>query len=98
MSFSLKFTSAATMELALAVEWYGRKSPALGKKFERAFQTALEAMQTNPQLFQQNEEGIRYRRIDKFPYCVYFRVQKQQIQILSIFHTSRRPLNWHTRN
>ncbi len=41
---------------------------------------------------------IREAIVSRFPYCVYYRVKRKRILITAVFHTSRDPAVWQSRN
>jgi plasmid stabilization system protein ParE len=57
----------------------------------------LEHIAKEPLFYAEAEEGIREAKVPRFPYCIYFRVEPEQIVVLSIFHTSRDPEIWRDR-
>jgi plasmid stabilization system protein ParE len=51
----------------------------------------------NPYQYAIVHENIRCAVANCFPYCVYFRVEKDSIAVLAVFHTSRNPAVWQSR-
>lgn len=97
MRYALKLFESAISDVDEIFEWYEGIDVNLSMQFEFYLIEAYELIVQNPNLFQFRYENIRVRFVDKFPYGIHYRVVETEIQILSVFHTSRSPQNWLTR-
>ncbi|GGW90442.1 plasmid stabilization system protein ParE [Salegentibacter mishustinae] len=90
MGFSLKINSSAQLDLKSAIDWYESKQFGLGKRFLNDFENTLIQIQSNPYIFQL-ENNSRNALLDIFPYLVIFEIDYQEIIILAIFNTHQNP-------
>ena len=90
MGFSLKINSSAQLDLKSAIDWYESKQFGLGKRFLNNFENTLIQIQSNPYIFQL-ENNYRNALLDIFPYLVIFEIDYQEIIILAIFNTHQNP-------
>lgn len=90
MGFSLKINSSAQLDLKSAIDWYEAKQVGLGKRLLNDFEKALSRIQSNPYIFQL-ENNYRNALLDIFPYLVIFEIDHQEIIILAIFNTHQNP-------
>ena len=90
MGFSLKINSSAQLDLKSAIDWYEAKQVGLGKRFLNDFEKTLIRIQSNPYIFQL-ENNYRNALLDIFPYLVIFEIDHQEIIILAIFNTHQNP-------
>lgn len=78
--------------------WYIRHSEALGRRFQRAVSEAIDRIAGGPERYPVFERGIRWMRLKRFPYVVYFeQLAPDRVEILAIAHGSRRPEYWRSR-
>jgi toxin ParE1/3/4 len=93
----LTYLSVAEIELAEAALFYDEKAPGLGKIFLDAVTDAGERIRRNPELSSYYDKPLRGCRVPPFPYRLLYRVLPDRIQIISVFHLSRRPGSWKSR-
>jgi plasmid stabilization system protein ParE len=98
MSRAIVFHRIGRMEFDRAVDWYEDRRAGLGDRFSRHVLKLLDQIAANPQQYAEVENGMREARVPRFPYCVYFRLKTDTIQVVSVFHTSRDPEAWKSRN
>lgn len=85
------FRATARREYDLAVAWYGARRPSLGLRFVDAVDSALERASSTPERFPSALPGMRWVRVNSFPYRVYFRASESRIEVLAVFHARRDP-------
>jgi toxin ParE1/3/4 len=93
----LTYLSIAEHELAEAIQFYDEKRPGLGKMFLDAVQAAGDCIRRNPESWAYYEKPIRGYRVAPFPYRLLYRDLGERIQIVAVFHLSRRPGSWKER-
>ena len=89
----LRISRPASAEFADAVRWYEQKRVGLGGEFFDAVTDAIEVVRNNPEI------GAAVGRtrswlLTRFPYRLIYRVRDEDIYIVAIAHTSRRPGYW----
>src|SRR5262245_33412846 len=50
-----------------------------------------------PNMHQIVRSNVRRALLKRFPYCVYYRVEEQIVQIIGVFHAKRDPAAWQAR-
>jgi len=93
----LAFRGHFTEDLFHAAKWYEKQETGMGHKFLRSADSTLASIQEHPQLFAKNFKNIRSARIRRFPYNLYFSEDPDEIVVLALWHTSRRPGGWRRR-
>ncbi|MFO0870349.1 MAG: type II toxin-antitoxin system RelE/ParE family toxin [Pirellulales bacterium] len=97
----LRVLSTAEAEATDAACWYDDQSIGLGELFLAEYAAALSAIEVDPLRFSllETEPTGRFRRciLRRFPYAVIFEVLFQEILVLAVAHTSRRPGYWRDR-
>ncbi len=65
--------------------------------FKEALREALRWARSEPLIFRCFEKDFRKLRIGKFRYLLIFRLRGDEVQVLAIAHTSRKPGHWKER-
>jgi len=81
-----------------AFNFYVLESTKIASSFFQQINSSLTAISENPYNFQIVHKNIRRFVVKKFPFVVYYYIEDKNIKIISIFHTSRNPQIWKTRN
>ena len=102
MSKPLRIDREAQEELGAAVSWYEDQRPGLGRELLDAVDETLRRIEAAPQaaspaLRLPQELGVRRRLVQRFPYSVFYMELSEEIRILAIAHTRRRPFYWRQR-
>jgi len=91
MKYSVKAGTNAETDLLEAFLWYEEIRPGLGTRFENDFREAISQLIKNPYNFQIRYDNVRVVFLKVFPFGVHYRIIGTQVQIASVFHTSRKP-------
>jgi plasmid stabilization system protein ParE len=97
MTHPIVMRRQARAEYDAAVDWYNKKQAGLGLRFIRTVETVLELISDKPLLYRQVLRDIRQAVVSGYPYCIYYRVRRSAVAVLSVFHTSRDPSVWQSR-
>lgn len=97
MRFYQSILPDAQADFDKGVEWYAKEKNGLGKRFGKAVKEVLKGLRRLP-----NRHGIVFKDIRRamvkgFPYAIFYRVVKQEVFIISIFHCSQDPSEWQSR-
>jgi toxin ParE1/3/4 len=84
----------AGKEAAAAIECYAERSEAVAKRFAEALLQTADAIAADPKRFPVYKAKYRYRLLSRFPYRVIYQERDEDIEILAVAHTSRRPDYW----
>lgn len=97
MSLPVIFRRVAKREYDDAYDYYATQRLRAAKKFARTVTGVLGDISADPLRFPIADLDIREAAVRGFPYCVYYIVEPDRIDILSVFHTSRDPQVWQGR-
>ena len=97
MSRAVDFHWAVDAEVTDAKRWYDQQQPGLGDDFLDAVEAVYAEIVVNPARYGYAEGDIREGVTDGFPYAVYYRVKRDRIRVLAVYHTSRDPAGWRHR-
>jgi plasmid stabilization system protein ParE len=92
------FRAVADAELPQSAEWYERQQDGLGLRFIDQVQKVLDNILESPERYPVALRDVREAIVSKFPYAVYYRVKSDRVVILAVFHCSRDPAQWQSRN
>lgn len=81
----------ASLDTLDAVIWYEQQAYYLGNRFLDDLHTTYENILTHPESFgfYNKQFGVRKGRLYHFPYNVYYIVEKAEIRIIAVIHSSR---------
>jgi plasmid stabilization system protein ParE len=97
MSLPVIFHELAERELNEAAAYYANTRPGLGEAFLVEVQRAVDALAAKPAAARPGAGDIRWWRVRRFPYSVYYRIRESHIRILAIANQKRRPFYWRGR-
>jgi plasmid stabilization system protein ParE len=95
--YRLIISSFAEDDLQVSKEWYDLQKELLGEKFINEIDKTLQIILLNPFQFPKIKGEIRRAIIQKFPFGIFFFVEKDNINVIAIFHFSRNPKLWKDR-
>ena len=98
MTLPLDFHPAVRREVDLSYRYYVQAQSGLGRDFLRSVEKTLTKIGENPERYGFAEGDIHEAMLKRFPFAIYFRVLTDRIRVLAIFHTSRDPSEWTSRN
>lgn len=96
MSYSLSFLGAVEDDAIEVFLWYEKKSKGLGEEFLRIFYACAGELQKNPLVYAKVYKDFRRRLLKRFPYAIYFRIEKRTILVCGLFHCARNPVMFET--
>jgi hypothetical protein len=99
----VRILDEAEVELLEAMQYYEDCRTGLGLDFYDRVNEAMLTIGREPLRFPLYEGKRRLRRefrrtrVDKFPYFVVFEVLEDEVLVVAVAHTSRRPAYWEDR-
>lgn len=92
----VRIAPPASEEFTEAVRWYENKRTGLGGQFYDAVSDAVDLVRDQPEIGVKIESPSQYRQfsVDGFPYRIIYRDRSDELYIVAIAHTSRRPGYW----
>ena len=91
MNFSLSFLPEVEDDVLNGYTWYEQKTRGLGEEFLRMFYARTQEIPRNPLLYQTVYKDFRRCLLRRFPYTIYFKIDKQNIFVFGVFHCARNP-------
>jgi plasmid stabilization system protein ParE len=94
----LRNLKEAREEFAAAVRWYEEQRPGLGGEFFDAVIQATSRIQAQPEIGRASRDRRTRRLImERFPYQIVYYLSENEIVIVAIAHSKRRPGYWRKR-
>ena len=88
----VRWLQAARRNLEAAVEYIAQDNPDAARKLYAHIRERATALTDQPNMGKPGRVfGTRELVIDKYPYLIPYRVLGDEVQVLRVFHTSRKP-------
>ena len=94
MAYLLIVRKKAEIHLADAYDWYEGQRTGLGSEFMLSTEAVFSVIQNNPELFSQKFRNVRIALTPRFPYGVFYFIDRNRIIVTGVFHLSRNPSHW----
>lgn len=93
MNYLLSIRDKAIAEIETSYKYYEEQKIGLGNEFVEAVFNEINYIQEQPLHFRKFIKNYRQLKIKRFPFLIVYEVvkNKNEIVILSVFHTSRNP-------
>jgi plasmid stabilization system protein ParE len=91
MALRIIIRPLAEEDLSSAVKWYILESEKLAAAFLFEFNDAVNIVSRVPLGFQKKYKTVRAFALKKFPYNVYYIVNKNTMYIVAVLHQKRNP-------
>jgi len=95
--YRLEAIPAVEIDIEAAFDWYEREEAGLGFQFLDEVRAAYVRILNHPLGYQDLRSGIRRALTRRFPYSIYFSVEKDPIVVLAVLHSARDPEEWQRR-
>ena len=94
---TLIWNDEAEAEFSDAADYYEQQGVGLGDRFASHIEATVARILCNPFMPRCFDSDCRKVRTDRFPYIVIYLVEGENVQIISVMHTSRHPGYWKSR-
>lgn len=98
MRYRYNLSREAEDDVLEAYLWYEQQKPGLGEELleslDKAHNSILQSPLTYPIRY---KKKVRAYLVERFPYLVLYVVEKHNVNVISIFNTSRDPSIWKER-
>ena len=94
----LVFNPSVPGDLADALDYYAEISPSLADRFRANVNRRLDEIADRPESFPADIYPIRFAKIDRFPYLIFFAVKPSFVSVIAIVHGSSEPGTWRKRD
>lgn len=98
MSQPVELRPDARVEYLEAIDFFEALRAGDGARFEAAVEATFARIAANPRMHAIVRGDVRKALVSGYPYyCVYYRERPADIEVVSVFHTSRDPAVWQGR-
>lgn len=93
----LQISEPASIELAEAVRWYEERRPGWGGRLFDAVSHTFAVIERFPDAGAPRNETTRQLTVRGFPFLVVYRIRPQDVYVVALAHSKRRPGYWMNR-
>jgi len=93
----LEFTDGAIDDYEKAFNWYAGKSERAAVRFVQSFEAALQDIANRPKLWVSVSKRVRFRKLNRYPYYVFYRLTRSTAFIVAVAHGRQRLGYWKRR-
>jgi plasmid stabilization system protein ParE len=97
MRLPVAFRREARDEMDEVYGWYQRQREGLGEEFLTEVREVLERIRSNPEHYARRYRNVRRAMTHRFPYGVHYRIDKNRIIVIAVFHSRQDPRKWQRR-
>ena len=97
MTYKIKISEEAKLDLEDAYQWYESQINQLGSEFIRVVDKNLASIQKNPFAYPIIYNNVRRKLLPRFPYGLFYIIQENLIFVFACFHVKRDPKQWKRR-
>jgi len=87
----------ADLDVEAAFEWCENERPGLGLEFLDELRASYNRIADGPLKYEELRGGIRRALFKRFPYAVYFAIERDIVVVVAVLHASRDPAEWQCR-
>ena len=97
MNLRVHLRPEAETDIEEAAAWYEKQCEGLGDEFLDEVLGVCETISENPHMYPVVHRHTRRAVIHRFPFGIYYRVEKESIVVVAVMHGSRHPKRWQKR-
>lgn len=97
MKFKIFFRPEAENDIENASKWYEEQRDKLGIEFLNEVEKTYKKIVNNPKIYPIIHKSLHRAIINRFPFSIFYKVEKQSIVIIAVMHGSRHPKRWQSR-
>lgn len=88
----------ASLEYEDAVAWYHERNPSAAERFRDAIRCRLGEIAQSPKRWPRLDEDHHFALVERFPYFIVYTPRVDDVLIVAISHSRRRPGYWQGRH
>jgi plasmid stabilization system protein ParE len=97
MKYEIFIRSIAENDISDIVFWYENQVPGLGNRFITSLDATFHSIKRNPQIYPKIYKEFRRALLPRFPYAVFYIIEKNSVIVLAVMHGKREPKTWQKR-
>jgi mRNA-degrading endonuclease RelE of RelBE toxin-antitoxin system len=92
----ITISPSAIFDIQEATDWYNKRLPKLGSRFQLAVKRQIGALKNNAEGYKTKYQDVHCMLVKKFPYLIHFTIDETNriIEVFAVIHTSRSPEIW----
>ena len=94
MPHQLTISDYALGQVTHAANWFDEEQDGLGSLFVKDLFEAIESIKANPFACQKRYKAFRIKFLNQFSFGVHYKIEKESIVVIAVFHTSQSDDNW----
>ena len=91
------FRKVALVEIDESYRWYENQRQGLGEELILFLEETIEKITRNPDFYPLVHKNVRRAIVRRFPYGIYYIIEKSKLVVIAVFHGSRNPKSWKNR-
>ncbi len=95
--YSIRFKPEVYDDIKIAYDWYESQRIGLGEDFLLTLEESYAKIARTPKIYQLIYGIVRRKLLRRFPYGIFFVLRGDEIIVIAIMHTRRKPGNWSER-
>jgi len=92
-----RFATDALAEYIAAGQFYNQQVPGLGNEFAEEVEAGVQSIVSSPLTWRLVEGDVRRYLVRRFPYGIYYTLEKDAVVIWAVKHLHRDPDYWQER-
>ena len=97
MAHRLVFDPRIPNDITLALDYYEQLSTELAVRFRAQVNARFDDIEQRAESFPIDVAPVRFARLRRFPYLIFFVVKPEFVSIIAILHGSSAPAQWRDR-
>jgi len=95
--FKLKLKQEVYDDIKVAYDWYESQRIGLREDFLLTLEESYSKITRTPKIYQLIHKIVRRKLLRRFPYGVFFVLRDDEVIVIAIMHTKRKPSDWNAR-
>ncbi len=91
MPYSVRYKRAASAEIEAAISRYAQPEINQASAFVRDLERTEAHLRAQPALYQQVEGDIRRAVLRRFPYSLFYVIEREEVIVLACMHQHQKP-------
>lgn len=87
----------AKLDLLEARRWYDERGEGLGNALRDEVDAVLRRLAEFPQIHPRVDVRVRRAALGRFPYGIFYVIERETIRVIAILHRARSPEHWQRR-
>jgi len=99
MSYTIKISPLARLDIVESTAWYEKRRTGLGNEFYQEVSNMIDSLADSPRIFQIQYADVRRALTKKFSFGVFYIIEEEakRVFVVAVLHTSRNPQIWKDR-